>query len=131
MGKQRITQLLAQLKENQAKDVENAAAIYTVAQVAVDALEQTQPSATVAALPAIPALDKAALLERYGSYNGCRSAAKKQGIRFSKTPSWPTLEAAFSYYEACQSLLQSYLTANPNPHLHGIKFEFPLEEPKP
>lgn len=127
MGKQRVTQLLAQLRENQAKDIENAAAIYTVAQVAIDALDQAQP-APVATLQAASVLDKAALLKQYGSFNGCRQAAKTQGIRFRKTPSWAALEAAFNSYEACKSLVQGYLAQNPNPHLQGVVFEIALDE---
>lgn len=128
MGKQRVTQLLAQLRENQAKDAENAAAIYTVAQVAVDALNQAQSSSPVASLPAAPVLDKAELLKRYGSYKGCRRAAKEQGIRFRKTPSWSALEAAFSTYEACKALVRNYVAENPNQHLQGVVFEIALDD---
>lgn len=128
MGKQRVTQLLAQLRENQAKEVENAAAIYTVAQVAVDALNSAQPSATTPKLVAAPVLDKAELLRRYGSFKGCRRAAKEQGIRFRKTPSWAALEAAFNSYEACKSLVRGYLAENPNPNLRGVVFEIALDD---
>ncbi|MBD1913745.1 MULTISPECIES: hypothetical protein [unclassified Leptolyngbya] len=139
MGKQRVTQLLAQLRENQAKDLENAANIYTVAQVAVNALDaaegqSTEPSQQKALpevpLPAIPTITKAALLEQYGSFNGCRLAAKKLGIRFSKTPSWAKMEAAFSYREACQQLIQQYLKKNPNEHLQGVALEVSLDLPE-
>lgn len=131
MGKQRVQQLLDQLKENQAKDIENAAAIYTVAQVAVNALhestdESSAPQLSAAALPAVASIAKADLLERYGSFNGCRKAAKELGIKFSKTPSWATLEAAFSYRKACRQLIQSYLTAYPNEHLNNVSLELPL-----
>jgi hypothetical protein len=42
----------------------------------------------VAALPSIlEIIDKAQLIEQYGSYNACRKAAKERGIKFSRTPS--------------------------------------------
>lgn len=137
MGKQRVTQLLAQLRENQAKELENAANIYTVAQVAVNALEadegrsaalSPQELLPAATFPTVPTVTKAALLEQYGSFNGCRQAAKTLGIRFSKTPSWAKMEAAFSYRDACQQLIQDYLKKYPSKHLQGIFLELPLEE---
>jgi len=139
MGKQQVAQLLAQLKENQAKDLENAAAIYTVAQVAVEALEAAEeegrsplapPQPSLPPSLSLPSITKAELLERYGSFNGCRQAAKKLGIRFSKTPSWAKMEAAFSYREACQQLIHSYLEQHPNPHLQGVTLEVPLKKIK-
>ena len=127
MGKQRVEQLLAQLKETEAKDIENAAAIYTVAQVAVNALEQPQlPQLEPAGLPVVSIITKSELLDRYGSFNGCRKAAKKLGIKFSKTPSWQKLEAAFSYREACQKLIKNYLETYPSEHLQGISLDIPL-----
>ncbi|MGP1384286.1 MAG: hypothetical protein ACTS2F_12055 [Thainema sp.] len=131
MGKQRVQQLLDQLKENQAKDIENAAAIYTVAQVAVNALnestnESSAPQLSASALPTVASITKADLLERYGSFNDCRKAAKALGIKFSKTPSWDKLEAAFSYRVACHQLVQSYLAAYPNEHLNNVSLEIPL-----
>lgn len=130
MGKQRVAQLLTQLKENQTKDLENAAAIYTVAQVAVDALNPAQTSHAEFGLPALPAIrdiTKADLIERYGSFNGCRKAARQLGIRFKRTPSWPKLETAFSYQEACQKLMQTYLQAYPNEHLSGVSLDIELQ----
>lgn len=127
MGKQRVSQLLAQLKENQQKDIENAAGIFTVAQVAVDALNQSENSQQASLLPPVQAkVTKKDLLERYGSFNGCRSAARKEGIIFSKTPSWPTLEAAFSYREAVQQLVQQYLATYPNRQLEGVSLQIDL-----
>lgn len=127
MGKQRISELLAQLRESQVQDVENAAGIFTVAQVAVNALERqaTGVHQSAGEPPALPAatVSKAELLQRYGSYNGCRRAAKHHGIRFSKTPSWRALEAAFSNYEALQALVQGYFAANPSEYLRGVTFE--------
>ncbi len=130
MGKQRITELLARLKDNEARELENAASIYTVAQVAVNALDQPHQlaleHAPAALLPAPTRVNKAELLERYGSYNGCRKTAKALGIRFNKTPTWEKLEAAFSYQEACQQLVQQYLKLHPSQLLSGITIEVQL-----
>ena len=127
MGKKRVTQLLNQLKTNQQQELRNAAAIYTVAQVAINELqEQFQDLSTNAALPPAPVLDKAELLRRYSSYNGCRTAAKNQGIKFHQTPSWQQLVAAFGYAEACQQLLHIYAEAYPSPELQGVTIELPL-----
>lgn len=131
MGKQRITELLARLKDNEARELDNAASIYTVAQVAVNALDQPQQLASdpssAALLPAPIRVSKAELLERYGSYNGCRKTAKALGIRFNKTPSWEKLEAAFSYQEACQQWVQQYLQLYPSQQLSGITIEVQLD----
>lgn len=129
MGKQRIAELLTQLRDNQSQDVENAAAIYTVAQVAVNALDETaEPhSSGTAQLPASVTVSKAELLERYGSFNGCRRAAKELGIRFPKTPSWSALEAAFSYHQVFHDLIQQSFAAKPNKHLAGVTFEITLK----
>ena len=127
MSKQNVAKLLARLKDNQAKDIENAASIYTVAQVAVNALEQSedlQPEPI--ALPEPVRVTKHELLERYHSFNGCRSEAKKQGIKFSKTPSWAKLEAAFSHRETVEQLVQSYFANFPDQSLEGISFEISL-----
>ena len=131
MGKKRVTQLLDQLKENQQQELHNAASIFTVAQVAVNELKadvskETKPA--VAALPSAPKLlDKAELLRRYGSYKGCRKAAKEKGIKFRRTPNWNQLISAFSYFEACQQLIQSYVEVHPDPDLKGISIELKLE----
>jgi hypothetical protein len=129
MGKKRVAQLLAQLKENQAKEVENAAGIYTMAKVAVDALaesEETQPVTPL--LPAHRSITKQELLERYGSFNGCRTAAKQQGIKFSKTPSWAKLEAAFSYQKVVQQLVKTYLENHPSDEVEGISMQINLSK---
>jgi hypothetical protein len=124
MGKKRVAQLLAQLKENQEKDIENAAGIYTVAKVAVDALAQPEEAQTDApSLPTQPPITKQELLARYGSFNGCRAAAKKQGIKFSKTPSWEKLETAFSHQRAVKEIIQNYLANFPKNQLQGVSFE--------
>ncbi|MBW4466234.1 MAG: hypothetical protein KME07_12470 [Pegethrix bostrychoides GSE-TBD4-15B] len=133
MGKQRITQLLEQLQENQQQDLAHAAAIFTVAQVAVNQLE-TQvleppalplPPSSLAALPAA-ALDQAELKRRYGSHVACRKAAKMLGIRFSKTPSWQKLAAAFTYQAAAEQLIQAYLQEHPSPDLQHVAIEIKL-----
>lgn len=127
MGKKRITQLLEGLKENQLQELHNSAAIYTVAQVAVNELQQQslqidQPP--IAALPStLQITDKAQLLEKYGSYNACRKIAKDQGIKFSRTPSWEQLAAALSYAEAFQQIIETYVETYPYPKLKGTKFE--------
>lgn len=128
MGKKRIAQLLEQLEDNQQKDLQNAAAIFTVAQVALNELQVPEsPALPASALPPSPIeLDKAELLKRYGSYNGCRKAAKAQGIRFSRPPSWSQLVAAFSYVESLRQLVKLYVEQYPSPELRGISFELNL-----
>jgi hypothetical protein len=130
MGKKRITQLLEQLETNQREELHNAAAIFTVAQAAVNELRDrtdAPPDQANQVLPALPPapthLTQAELIERYGSYNGCRKAAKQRGIRFSKSPSWAQIIAAFSHHETFQQLINRYLEAHPSPHLQGITFE--------
>ena len=131
MGKKRVTQLLDQLKENRQQELENAAAIFTVAQVAVNELQAEVPQETaqaVAALPSAPILlDKDELIRRYGPHNKCRKAAKEKGIKFKGNPSWEQLIAAFSYFEACQQLIQSYVETHPNPDLKGVSFQLKLK----
>jgi hypothetical protein len=130
MGKQRIAQLLNQLESDRQKDLKNSAAIYAVAQVAVNqlaAVQQSEPlsqsseSRSLTALPpSPPKLDKVELLQRYGSYNECRKAAKNLGIHFITTPSWQQLAQAFSYAEALQHLTDRYLDAYPSAALKGV-----------
>lgn len=131
MGKKRVTQLLERLKANQQIEVQNAAAIFTVAQVAVNQLQEKVLDSiepTIAALPPAPILfDKAELLRRYGSYQECRKAAKELGIKFRHTPSWQQLIIAFSYIEIFQKMIESYLKIYPNPELHGITFKLEIE----
>lgn len=125
MGKKRVTQILEQLKENQERDLQNAASIFTVAQIAVNELHEQARS-----LPQLPEssahpqpIDKTSLLKQYGSYNGCRAAAKKIGIGFKRSPTWDQLVAAFSYQASLQQVAQSYLEAYPNPDLNGVSFK--------
>lgn len=134
MGKKRITQLLEQLEGNQQKDLQNAAAIFTVAQVAVNELSDQAAEPTVPPTPALPPspveLDKAELLRQYGSYNGCRQAAKAQGIRLGRSPRWEQLIAAFSYFsyiESLRQLTQAYVEQYPSSELKGISFEIRLD----
>ncbi|MBE9177269.1 hypothetical protein IQ268_01605 [Oculatella sp. LEGE 06141] len=130
MGRKRVTQLLEQLKQNQQHELENAAAIFTVAQVAVNELSsQATPTsnAAIAELPAAPLqMDKNELLQQYGSYNACRKAAKARGIKFSRTPSWQQIAAAFSYVESCQQVIQVYLDRHPSQDLKGVSIEVKL-----
>jgi hypothetical protein len=131
MGKKRITQLLEGLKENQLHELHNSAAIYTVAQVAVNELQQQSLQITeppIAALPStLEIIDKAQLLKQYGSYRACRKAAKERGIKFSRTPSWEQLAVAFSYADAFQQIIKSYVETHPNPKLKGTTFEISLK----
>jgi hypothetical protein len=130
MGKQRIAQLLNQLESDQQKDLKNSAAIYAVAQVAVNQLAATQktdPSSQSsesrslrASLPSPSGLDKVELLRRYGSYNECRKAAKNLGIQFRITPSWQQLSQAFSYAEALQHFTDNYIDTYPSVALEGV-----------
>jgi hypothetical protein len=141
MGKKRINQLLSQIKENQQADLRNAAAIYTVAQVAVNELEaiasadspdSVRAIAPAASAPALPAavptqLTQADLVQRFGSFNGCRSAAKKLGIHFPKTPSWPQLITAFSYVDLFRHLIQDYVQQQEIRNLSGVQFTITLK----
>ncbi|WOB43009.1 hypothetical protein HNI00_07450 [Thermoleptolyngbya oregonensis NK1-22] len=149
MGKKRINQLLNQLKENQQAELRNAAAIYSVAQIAVDELEaiattdlpkperaipagiasRIAPATPAPALPAaVPTqLTQAELLQRYGSYNGCRSAAKALGIHFPKNPSWPQLIAAFSYIDTFRQLIHDYAQQQEIRNLSGVRFTVTLK----
>lgn len=131
MGKKRITQLLQDLKENQLHELHNSAAIYTVAQVAVNELQQQSLQIEEPPLPVLPStpkiIDQADLLKQYGSYRACRKAAKDRGIKFSRTPSWEQLAAAFSYAEAFEEIIRTYIETYPNPKLKGTKFEFKIE----
>jgi len=130
MGKKRIAQLLNRLKDNQQQDAQNAASIFTVAQVAVNELEQLSSEESTSAQPALPpspiSLTKAILIERYGSYNACRRAATAQGIRFAKTPSWQMLITAFEHATVIQQLAQHYAQQRPEQPLSGITFTVKL-----
>ena len=138
MGKKRITQLLEQLETNQQAELHNAAAIFTVAQAAVNELrdradhssESSISDPSLPALPSAPALlDKAKLIDRYGSYNGCRKAAKQQGIRFAKNPTWEQMVAAFNHREIFQQMVNTYLEAHPAPTLQNVTFEIAIASP--
>lgn len=131
MGKQKLDRLLAQLKDNQSQDIQNAAAIFTVAQGAVNQLERAEQQNDDAPLPKLlsdapPDLTKADLISRYGNYNACRTAAKQLGITFSTSPRWPQLVAAFRYLPACQSCVDTYLQRHPHPDIQGIKITLKL-----
>ncbi|WP_404783650.1 hypothetical protein [Altericista sp. CCNU0014] len=123
MGKQRIAELLNQLETDRQKDLKNSAAIYAVAQVAVNRLASQLPPEQLpsALLPPAPSnWDKTKLLQLYGSYNGCRKAAKDLGIKFATSPSWLQLAQAFSYAEALQHLAHRYLETYPAPNLKQV-----------
>jgi len=130
MGKRRAKELLAQLKANQQEELENAAAIFTVAQVAVNELREAEqePQASVSqpALTQSALLDKAQLQERYGSHRQCRSAAKAAGICFSRTPTWEQLVAAFNQAEILQTVIDQYREAQAMPDLPGVSIRLNL-----
>ncbi|MEO1401938.1 MAG: hypothetical protein AAFV72_11910 [Cyanobacteria bacterium J06635_1] len=129
MGKQKIDRLLAQLQNNQSQDIQNAAAIFTVAQGAVNHLDQIEQGLSKERniLPVAPLqLTQADLINRYGPYNACRKAAKQAGITFSKSPRWPQLVAAFNYLEACQTCVNQYMQQHPNPDLHSVSITLRL-----
>lgn len=127
MGKQTIDRLLAKLQSSHEQDIHNAAAIFTVAQGAVNQFQNPSEMALAPEqLPAPQQLTQAELLNRYGSYNACRAAAKKAGITFSQSPRWTQIIAAFNYLEACQEHINSYLQHYPNPELTGTKITLKL-----
>jgi superoxide dismutase len=127
MGKKRINQLLEHLEANHQQELQNAAEIYTIAQVAVNKLEEISGDGETLPLqlPAAPILlTKTDLEQRYGSYNNCRKAAANLGIKFSGNPGWNRLVAGFSYFEALQGVVQSYLQSHPNEDLKGVAISF-------
>jgi len=130
MGKKRITQLLEQLEANRQAELENAAAIFTVAQVAVNKLQEQvgEPSQTplLAAAtvdPIAEEITQATLREKYGSHQACRTAAKAQGIRFSKNPTWEQLVVAFRYAARLRHLANEYVQEHPDPAMCGVTIE--------
>jgi hypothetical protein len=131
MGKKRINQLLEQLETNHQQDLQNAASIFTVAQVAVNKLQEQNLESVDSSIsvpsPSPLLLDKSILLQRYGSYNNCRKAAAKQGIKFKRNPKWSQLVAAFSYLEAFQQVVKSYLQIYPNSDLGGTSIELRID----
>ncbi|MEL6551945.1 MAG: hypothetical protein AAFQ63_00590 [Cyanobacteria bacterium J06621_11] len=135
MGKQKIDRLLAQIKDNHTQDIQNAAAIFTVAQAAVNDLKDQDNPPTLATEQAvieqrspIAPLEwtKNDLIRKYGSYNKCRQAAKQSGITFSRSPRWPQIIAAFNYLQACQSCIDRYIEQHPNADLQGTKITLTL-----
>ncbi len=149
MGKKRIQRLLTQLEDHHQQGSQNSAAIYTVAQVAIDRLEQsldlladtTSPQAIAAGsedfesaaqpiaptglnpvltLPPSSQIDKVELKRRYGSLAACRKAAKEMGISFAKTPSWDRLVAAWQFQEGLLHLRSQYLQACPMTDLESV-----------
>lgn len=129
MGKKRITQLLNQLQTNHESELKNAAAVFTVAQVAVNQLEEQRVAeqGEIAALPPI-ALSKDDLKRCYGSYKACRAAAREKGIHFKKTPTWEQLGEAFSYCETFQALIRNYLSQHPSSKLSELSMTFNIHE---
>ncbi|WP_243147170.1 hypothetical protein [Scytonema sp. UIC 10036] len=67
------------------------------------------------------------MLKQYGSYNACRKAAKKQEIKFSRTPGWMQLIAAFNYAQTFQQIMTAYVEAHPEPGLKGTTFEISMK----
>jgi hypothetical protein len=131
MGKKRINQLLNQLQTNHEVDRKNAAAIFTVAQVAVNQLEHqsTLEQKTIPVLTSAPLnLSKETLQKRFGSFNACRAAARQQGIHFKKTPTWEQLGEAFAYFEDLQRLIRGHLSNHPSSKLDKLSMTFNLDE---
>jgi hypothetical protein len=130
MGKKRIAQLLEHLEANHQQELQNAAEIFTIAQVAANKLEEVGGDSAIPSLqlPAAPILlTKADLEQRYGSYNNCRKAAANLGIKFSGNPGWHRLIAGFSYFEALQGVIQAYLQSHSNGDLKGVTIAFRLD----
>lgn len=130
MGKQNLDRLLAQLQDNHSEDIQSAAAIFAVAQSAVNQIDPPKDVSSLhpSASPHAPLqFTKADLIERYGHYNGCRKAAKLAGIVFHQTPSWAQIIAAFSYQEACQACVSTYIQQHPHPDLKGISLMLNLK----
>ena len=132
MGKKRINQLLDQLQANHTADLKNAAAVFTVAQVAVNQLEQQlQPEpGAIASLPPSAPESKETLRQRYGSFNACRAAARQKGIHFKKTPSWEQLSEAFCYFETLQALIDDHLANQPTSKLPELAMTFTMKPPQ-
>lgn len=127
MGKQKIDRLLAQLKDNHQQDIQNDAAIFAVAQGAVNELASREEADQIFKDAITPLhLTKDDLIERYGNYNACRRAAKKAGIVFGRSPRWSQLVAAFNYIDACQTCVSNYVAHNPNSALTGVKLTLTL-----
>jgi hypothetical protein len=139
MGKQTIDRLLTKLQDSHEQDIHNAAAIFTVAQGAVNQLQNrseivsktasdaaTQSTVLAAKQLAPLQLTQAELMNRYGNYNACRAAAKRAGITFSRSPRWTQIVAAFNYLEACQASISAYLQHYPNRDLQGTKITITL-----
>lgn len=134
MGRKRIHQLLDQIQTNRQADIQNAAGIFAVAQVAINKLDEqiaSAPSSSTLALPAVlphvlPSIDRAMLLQQYGSYQACRKAAKQKGITL-KNPTWEKLIVAFQYWEVLQNLVDAYLDEHPEPLLKGASIRFQIK----
>lgn len=130
MGKQRAKELLAKLKANQQADLENAAAIFTVAQVAVNELKEAERDAqSLSQPPSLPpssGFSKAQLQEKFGNYNQCRKAAKTAGISFARTPSWEQLVTAFNQAVILQKVVDQYRDASSMPSLPGVNIQIKL-----
>jgi serine/threonine protein kinase len=91
--------------------------------------ERTKDPNAQPAVPLVPVLaplDKAELIQRYGSYNECCKIATTRGIQFSGNPSWDMLTQAFSYLDAVQEFSHSYMETYPSLALAEIKFEVNL-----
>ncbi|PZD70761.1 Serine/threonine-protein kinase C [Acaryochloris thomasi RCC1774] len=77
-------------------------------------------------VPVPTPLEKAELIERYGSYNECCKIAVARGIQFHGAPSWEKLIQAFSYLDAIQEFSHGYMAAYPSLALSEVKFEVNL-----
>lgn len=77
-------------------------------------------------VPVPTPLEKADLIERYGSYHECCKVAAARGIQFHGAPSWEKLTQAFSYLDAIQEFSHGYMAAYPSLALSEVKFEVNL-----
>lgn len=116
MGKAKLQRLLGELEAVQLADRQNAAAIYTVATLAVQKLEEQAATAPpIAALPEAAPVDFSAFKQQFIDHKACRQWLKVQGIQFAKTPSWRDLYQSWRYLLAVQPALAAALRTHPLP----------------
>lgn len=118
MGKAKLQRLLEQLDAVQAADRENAAAIYTVATIAVQQLEQVAGPVELSPTLAIAEQsggDLAQFKQQFESYQDCRRQLKAQGLSFGKTPTWQQLYDGWQYLNLVLPALTNALQTQPLP----------------
>ncbi|ABB57333.1 hypothetical protein [Synechococcus elongatus] len=115
MGKAKLQRLLGELEAVQLSDRQNAAAIYTVATVAVQKLKEQAVAPPVPALPEAAPVDFSAFKQQFVDHKACRQWLKGQGVQFAKTPSWEDLYQSWRYLLAVQPALTTTLQTHPLP----------------